>query len=48
MVDLVDRITNDPDSNNYRIKFLKGITLIITKKSLKSRNMTDIASIPIF
>ena len=48
MVDLVDIKTNDHDSNKYIIKFLRGNTTVVTKEFLKSRNVPDIGSIPIY
>ena len=48
MVDLVDINTNDTDSINYIIKFLRGHKMISTKEFLKSRNMPDIRYIPIY
>ena len=47
MVELVDINTNDPDSTNYSIKFLRGNTMLVTKDFLKSRNVPDIGYIPI-
>ena len=34
--------TNDADSTKYRIKFMRGITMILTKELLKSSNAPDI------
>ena len=48
MVDLVYIKTSDTESTKYIIKFLRGITMIVTKEFLKSRNVTDIGSIPIY
>ena len=47
MGDLVNIKTNNPDNNKYSIKFLRGNTVMVTKESLKSRNVTDIVYIPI-
>ena len=48
MVELVDINTNDLDSTKYIIKFLKVNTMIVTKEFLKSRNVPDIGSIPMY
>ena len=48
MVDLIDINTNDPDSIKCRIKFLRVNTMVFTKEFLKSMNVTDIGSIPIY
>ena len=48
MVDMVDINTNDTDRTKYRIKFLRGNTMVFTKEFLKSMNVTDIGSIPIY
>ena len=48
MVDLVDINTNYPDITYYIIKFLRENTMIVTKGFLKSRNVQDIGSIPIY
>ena len=45
---LVDKNTNDPDSNKFRIKFLRGNTMVLTKDFLKSRNVSDTGSLPIY
>ena len=45
---MVDINTNDPDRTNYSIKFLEVNTMVVTKKFLKSRNVTDIGSITIY
>ena len=47
MVELVVVDTNDPDIINYITKFLRGNKVVVTKQFLKSRNVTDIVSIPI-
>ena len=47
MVDMADINTNDPNSIKYRIMFLIGNIIIVTKEFLNSRNMTDLGSIPI-
>ena len=47
MVDLVDINKNYLDVIKYIIKFLRGNTMVVTKKFLKSRNVPDIGSIPI-
>ena len=47
MVELVVVDTNDPDIINYITKFLRGNKVVVTKSFLKSRNVTDIGSIPI-
>ena len=47
MADLVDKNTNDPGSIDYRIKFLRENTTVVTKEFLISRNVPDIGSIPI-
>ena len=47
MVDMLVINTNDIDSINYRIKFLIGNTLILTKESLNSSYVSDIVYIPI-
>ena len=44
---MVDINTNDSDSIKYRIKLLRGSTIIVTKEVLKSRNVTDILYISI-
>ena len=46
-MDLVYVKTNDPDSIKYIIKFLRLNTMVVTKKFLKSSNVTDIVSTPI-
>ena len=48
MVDLVDVNTNDPDSIKYIIKCLIVHTMLVTNEFLKSRNVSDIGSIPIY
>ena len=48
MVELVNINTNDKDITKYIIKLFKGSTIILTKDSLKSWNMPDIGSIPIY
>ena len=45
---MVDATKNDPDSIKYIIKFLIGNTMLVTKELLKSRNVPDILSIPIY
>ena len=47
MVELLDINNNYPGRTKYSIKFLRGNTKIGTKYFLKSRNVTDIGSIPI-
>ena len=48
MVELVDVNANDPDSIKKIIKFLTGNTIVVTKEFLKSSNIPDIGSIPIY
>ena len=48
MVDLVDINTNYLDITKYSIKYLSINTKVVTKEFLKSRNVPDIASIPIY
>ena len=48
MVDLVDVNKNDPYSIKYIIKLLIVNTMVFTKELLKSRNVSDIGSIPIY
>ena len=48
MVDLVDENKNDPYSIKYIIKLLIVNTMVFTKELLKSRNVSDIGSIPIY
>ena len=48
MKDLVDTNTNDPKSTKYSIKLLCGNTKLVTNEFLKSRDVPDIASIPIY
>ena len=45
---MMDINTNNPDSTKYIIKFLRGNTMLVTKELIKSRNVTDIGSIPIY
>ena len=47
-MDILDINKNDPDSIKYRIKFLRGNIMILTKELLKSRNVPDIGSIEIY
>ena len=47
MEDLVYLNTNNPYRLKYRIKFLRGNTMVVTKELLKSRNAPEIGSIPI-
>ena len=47
-MDLVGINTNDPDSIKYILKFLRKITVIVTKDFLKSRNVPDTGYIPIY
>ena len=47
MVYIVDINTNDPDRIIYRIQFFRWKKMAVTNESLKSRNITDIKSIPI-
>ena len=47
MVEPWDINTNYPDSIKYKIKFLRGNTMIVTNEFLKSRNVPDIGSITI-
>ena len=48
MVELVDINITNPDSINYRTKFLRGNKMVVNIELLKSRNVTDIGSIPIY
>ena len=48
MVELVDVNINDPYSINNIIKCLIVNTVLVTKEFLKSRNVSDIGSIPIY
>ena len=48
MVELVDVNTNYPYSIKYIIKFLIVNTMVVTKDFLKSRNVSDSVSIPIY
>ena len=48
MVNLVGVSTNDPDSINYSIRLLRVNAMIVNKEFLKSINVPDIGSIPIF
>ena len=45
---MVDIKTNDNDSSKYSIKFFRGNKMMVTKEFIKSRNVTDIESIPIY
>ena len=40
--------TNDPESTKYIMKFLRRKTLVVTKEFLKSKNVPEMASIPIY
>ena len=40
--------TNDNDITKYRIKFLRGKQIIVTKEFLKTNNVPDIGSITIY
>ena len=40
--------TNDTDRTKYIIKLVRVNTMILTKDHLKSRNIPDIGSIPIY
>ena len=44
----MDINTNDTYSTKYIIKFLRVNTTIVAKDFLKSRNVPDIGSIPIY
>ena len=44
----MDVNTNDPDNIHYSIKFFIVNTMAVTKEFLKSGNVPDIGSIPIF
>ena len=44
----MDVNTNDPDIINYIIKFLILNTMLVTKDFLKSSDVPDIVSIPIY
>ena len=48
MVSKVAIHTNGPRSKKYIIKYLCVNTKVVTKEFLKSRNVSDILSIPIF
>ena len=48
MVYTVDINTNDSGISKYRIKLLRGNTIIVTKAFLKSRDVLDIGYIPIY
>ena len=48
MVDLVYINTNDTESMNYSIKFLRVNTNVVIKELLKSSNISDIVSILIY
>ena len=48
MVELVNKNTTDTDSTKYSINFLRENTIVLTKEFLKSRNVPDIVSIPIY
>ena len=48
MVELVDINTTDTDSAKNIMKFLQRNKKLVTKGLLKSRNMPDILSIPIY
>ena len=48
MMDLEVINNNGPDRTNYSIKFLEVNTMVVTKKFLKSRNVTDVGSITIY
>ena len=46
-MDLIDINPNNPDSIKYSITFLRSNKMVVTKESLKSRNVPDIGSITI-
>ena len=46
-MDMVDINTNYPGSTKYSINLFRGITMIVTKDLLKSRNVPGIGFIPI-
>ena len=48
MVQLMDVNTNDADIIKYLIKSLRGNIMVVNKEFLKSRNVPDIVSIPIY
>ena len=48
MLDMVDINTNDTDINKYSIKFLRVNIRILNKEFLKSSDVTNIGSIPIY
>ena len=48
MVELVDANKKYLDSIKYINKFLIINTMVVTKELLKSRNVSDIGSIPIY
>ena len=48
ILELVYINTNDSDSTKYSIRFLRGNTMLVTKKFLKSRNVPYIGSIIIY
>ena len=48
MLELVGINTNYIESKSYNIKLFYGNTILGTKESLKSSNVLDISSIPIF
>ena len=47
-MDMADINTNDTNSTKYITKFLCGNKQLVIKKFLKSRNVPDISSIPIY
>ena len=48
MVETVDINTNDPKIKKHTIKFMRKKTKLVTKEFIKSVNMPDIESIPIY
>ena len=46
-MDLLDVNTYYPNIIRYTIKLFRGNKMVVTKKFLKSSNVTDIESIPI-
>ena len=48
MVEMVDINTNDTESTKYSIKLFHRNTEVFTKELLKSRNVPDMTSIPIY
>ena len=48
MAEMVDINTNDTESTKYSIKLFHRNTKVFTKEFLKSRNVPDMTSIPIY